>query len=260
MQSGETMPLATFFKFKIHIPGVSVDLTASDQAQFDLDLASADESLVGHYLMSIFEMKNASGAFTSRERGMFGIHFVNSTAGAVDTTWVTADFTAVESAIATWWASNASSLPTAVRLVEHRWYPYGPGFIGTKSSPIPPSRVNTLGTPLVGSAAEPHVRQVASNITMRTTLRRHWGRIYVPMATNLFSTNGQMGSTDVNAQASKAKTMLTGAEASQGVVPVVWDRVRHQAYGITAIEVDSIPDIQRRRRPRDFVARQILTS
>jgi hypothetical protein len=252
--------IASFFKFKVKIPGVSVELTASDEAQFTDKIDSADVDKMGHYVMNIFEMKNYSGAWTTRERGLFGIHYINQTGGALDSSWVTADFTAVETAIQAFFTARAGDLPNGMRLVEHRWYPYGPGFIGTKASPIPPARVTTLGTPIVGSSSGVWVRQVATNCTLRTTLRKHWGRIYLPFVTSGFATEGQYPSANVDAFLGSAKTMLTAAESSQGVVPVVYDRLRKQAYGVIAYEMDSVPDIQRRRRPRDPGYRKVLTA
>jgi hypothetical protein len=254
------MTLATFFRFKVKIPGVSLDLTASDENQFTDKLTSADTALLGYYCMNLFEMKAYGGAFTTRERGMFGIHYVNSTSGALDTTWTSADYAAVESAVSTAWTAYAAAISTEVRLVEHRWYPYGPGYIGTKSAPIPPARVTTLGTPLAGSMSGAHVRQVGSTVTLRTTLRRHWGRFYLPLSSSNFATNGQLSSTSADSYAATARTMLTSPEASQGVSPVVYDKLRKQVYGVTAIEVDTVPDIQRRRRPRDPGYKKIYTS
>jgi hypothetical protein len=68
-----------------------------------------------------------------------------------------------------------------------------------------------------------------------------------------------MSTGNVDNVANLARTMLLAAETSQGVVPVVWDRTRKQAYSVTAIEVDSVPDIIRRRRPRDPLYKKILT-
>jgi len=254
------MTLATFFKFKIHVPGVSIDLAAGSESQFDSTYSSDGSKPMGQYLTNIFEMQDYGGAWTHRERGQFGIHYVNVTSGALDQTWTTADYTAVESAMGTLWTALSEYISNEVRLVEHRWYPFGPGFVGTKSAPIPPSRVLTLGTPLVGSNVSSPVRQVGSTVTLRTTLRRHWGRFYLPIGSSVWTTHGQGSSAFVDVIANSARTAMTGPESSQGVSPVVYDRARQQAYGVIAIECDSVPDIQRRRRPRDPGYRKIITS
>lgn len=254
------MALATFVRFKIKIPGVSIDFSSSDENQFTDKLTQSDTQLFGYYCMSLFEMTNFGGTFTTRERGMFGIHYVNSTGGAPDTTWTGADYAAVEAAIQGLWSGNTASFSTGVRLVEHRWYPYGPGYVGTKSAPIPPARVTTLATPIVGAASGAWVRQVGSTITLRTALRRHWGRFYLPVSSSGATTNGQFPSATVDALAAAARSMFTTPESSQGISPVIYDKVHHQVLGVTAIEMDSVPDIQRRRRPRDPGYKKIYTS
>jgi hypothetical protein len=254
------LTLATFNKFKVKIPGVSIELVSSDESQFTDPLTSSNPDLFGHYCMSLFEMKNYGGVFTARERGMFGVHYINSTSGALDTSWIAADFAAAEAGLQTFWSSQLNSFSTDVRLVEHRWYPYGPGYHGSKSNPIPPSRVTTLATPLVGTSASVWVHQVCTNLTMRTTLRKHWGRVAMPLIISTYSNFGQATSGNVDTWATLWKTATMAGEASNGVVPVIYDRVRHQVYGITAFEADSVPDIQRRRRPRDPGYKKILTS
>jgi hypothetical protein len=248
--------IASFFNVKIHLPGVSAELTASDSDHFDDIKASTDTTKFGYYVQNIFEMKNASGAFTTRERGLYGIHYVNSTSGELDTTWTSADFAAVETALQAMWSTNAGFFPDSCRLVEHRWYPFGPGVV----EPNPAYRVTTLGTPKVGTSTATWIRQVATTATFRTALRRHWGRIYLPLSLVSYSSTGQMTSGDAAAILAFVRTALTGAEASQGVVPVVYDRNRKVAMTIRSYEVDSVPDIQRRRRPRDTAFRSVAVS
>lgn len=248
--------LATFRRTKVKLPGVSIDISSGEESQFEETQSAPTGTPYGYYCQNIFEMKNYSGAFTTRERGLYGLHYLNSTGGTLDTTWVSADFAAVESAIQAWWTSNAGSIESSVRLVEHRWYPFGPSVV----APNPPTRITTLATPIVGTSSSVFIRQVATTITLRTALRRHWGRIYVPLGNVIYNTQGQMSSGTVDAHATSARTMLLAAETSQGVVPVVYDRVRKLAFTITAIEVDSVPDIIRRRRPRDTGYKKILTA
>lgn len=248
--------LATFRRTKVKLPGVSIDISTGEESQFEETQNAVTGVPFGYYLQIIFEMKNASGAFTTRERGLFGLHYVNSTSGALDTTWVSADFAAVESAWDAFFTAQAGNIPTDVRLVEYRWYAFGAQVV----SPNPPARVTTKVTPIVGTATGDFVHQVAWTVTLRTALRRHWGRIYIPWKNNLGLTGGQLGSSGVDSLAAAARTALLAAETSQGVVPVVWDRNRKLAFTITAIEMDSVPDIIRRRRPRDTSYKKIYTA
>lgn len=248
--------LGTFVKFKVDFSAGSGDLGTAEEAQFTESRTVAAGTPLGYYSQHIFEMKNYSGAYTTRERGMYGFHWINLTAGEVDTTWVAGDYTAVEGAVEAFWTALAALIPNECRLVEHRWYAYGSGI----NPPNPPSRITTLGTPKVGTSTQPWVRQTGGTITLRTTLRRHWGRVYFPLANNIWTTGGQMSSTDCDSVAAAARTMLMVTPNAQGVIPVVYDRNRKIAFGVTQLEVDSVPDIQRRRRPRDTGYKKIYSS
>lgn len=248
--------LGSFVKFKVEFTAGSGDLSESEEGQFVETRSVAPETPVGYYSQHIFEMKNYSGAYTTRERGMYGIHWINLTAGELDRTWTAADYSAVEGAQETLWTSLAALISNECRLVEHRWYAYGVSV----TPPNPPSRITTIGAPKVGTSTQGWVRQTGGTITLRTTLRRHWGRIYFPMANNLWTTGGQASSSDVDSVAAAARTALMVTPNAQGVVPVVWDRNRKILFGVTQLEMDSVPDIQRRRRPRDTGYKKIYSA
>lgn len=248
--------LATFVRFRLSFDAGSDPAHASTSSQFDEDQINTATPSWGQYVQNLFDMKDQNGLYGTRERGLFGIHWINTTGGALDTTWTTADYTAVESAVQAFWTALSGRISTDFRLSEHRWYSFGPGV----TKPNPPSRTTVLGTPIVGASSALYPHQVSSTVTLRTSLRRHWGRFYVP-ATGMFGFAGGVGSsTTVDEFAGAARTMLTSPGTSQGVVPVVWDRNRHRAYGVTAIEADSIPDIIRRRRIRTANYKRVYTS
>lgn len=250
------MALVAWTRVKVRLPGVSVDYGSGEESQFTETQSASGSTLLGYYCQNIFEMKNYTGAYSARERGMFGIHWLNTTAGSVDTTWTTADFTAVESAVQTMWNGLSTYISPDCKLIMHRWYAFGPGVL----KPNPVFRETTLGTPISGGGTGAQIHQVASTITLRTALRKHWGRFYLPISCNLPSTSGQMSSTQVDNLASAARTMLIASEATQGITPVVYDRARGNALSVLAIEADSVPDIIRRRRPRDTGYKKIYTS
>lgn len=238
------------------LPGISIEYSTGQEAQFDHTGIVPGSTLIGYYLQAVFQMMNYSGAFTDRERGLFGIHYANTTGGEPDTTWTTADFSAVETAVLAGWDALASSISSDFKLIEFRWYAYGPG-VGI---PNPPARVQAVSGSHVGTASASSPHQLAMTGTLRTALRRHWGRIYLPIGSANLNTHGQASSAGVDSITNTVRSLLVGAEASQGIVPVVYDRVRHQALGVTAIECDSVPDIVRRRRPRDTGYRKVLTA
>lgn len=248
--------LATFVRFRLFFEAGSDPNHATTAPQFDEDRLTTGTPSWGKYLMNVFEMKDSSGAFSVKERGMFGQHWINITAGDLDLTWTTPDYTAVESAIQSMWSNLVSYIPTHIRLVEHRWYNYGPGVV----PPNPPARITTLGTPTPGTASTGFVPQVGTTVTLKTALRRHWGRFYLPLAATKFDTNGQLSTSSADFIATQARDALVAPGTSQGVSPVVWDKAHRVAYGITAVQVDSIPDIQRRRRARTTAYRKTITA
>lgn len=211
---------------------------------------------LGYMSQHVFQMRNNAGAYTDRERGMFSIHWVNSTGGNLDTTWIAADYLAVEAAAEAFWAANGSKISSDFRLVEHRWYAYGAGIL----PPNPPSRVTTIGTPVVGSATTGYVHQLATTITIRTALRRHWGRFYMPVDGGQPSGGGQFSAAWCDAVAAAARTFLAVTPAVQGIYPVVWDKNRKLAFTMTQLEVDSVPDIIRRRRPRTTNYKKLISA
>lgn len=205
----------------------------------------------GRYSMFKFGMRIASGD-AYPEKAMYGCHWVNLTSGELDHTWTTSDFTTVENAMSFFWGAQASKLNTETRLEEVRWYRFGPGIF----PPNPPVRIYAYPTPPVGAGGTaPH--QVASTVTLRTALRRHWGRFYLPVSAGMFTgAGGQLTSANVDSIAGSVDTLFDTTSAA-GIVPVVWDRNRRIAASVTAYEVDSIPDIIRRRRVKTPTYRNI---
>jgi hypothetical protein len=248
--------LASFVKFKIDFGAGSGSLPGAEGAQFVESRTAPTTNPVGYYSQHIFGMKPAGGVFTTRERGLFGIHWINLTSGELDTTWTSADYASVEGAIETMWSSLAAIISSDFRLEEHRWYAFGAGV----TPPNPPSRITTLATPAVGTATATGVHQAACTVTLRTTLRRHWGRFYLPLAGSQVGSGGQITNSNTDAIAAAARTALLVTPAAQGVIPVVYDRTRKLVFGTTQLEVDSVPDIIRRRRPRDTSYRKIYTA
>jgi hypothetical protein len=84
--------------------------------------------------------------------------------------------------------------------------------------------------------------------------------MYLPFNAARPLADGQMPSTDVDTIAAAGRTFLHSAWSSNGILPVVWDRNRHSALSVTSIEVDSVPDVIRRRRPATTNYRAVLTS
>lgn len=225
---------------------------------FDRAVTDATQPIYGYYCQHIFRFKDHSNAFSDQEKALCGVHYINTTGGDLDPTWVAADFAAVESAFQTMWTGLGAYATGEVQLYEHRWYAFGPGITPNRNFPRPPVRVTTLASPIAGTATglEPH--QIACTLTFRTALRRHWGRIYLPLNKCVNDYGGQTAVYTTLAAA--GRTYVNSMNSGQGITPVIWDRRRKVALTVTAIEADSVPDIIRRRRPKVTAGRSILTT
>jgi hypothetical protein len=107
--------------------------------------------------------------------------------------------------------------------------------------------------------------QVALSVTERTSIPKHWGRFYLPgfqaQAMETATGTGRWGST-TQATVANATATLYEDLASSGLVPVVVQVQRDKVYApalntVTEIVVDDIPDVIRRRRPKQVISRAI---
>lgn len=242
------IPIGPFVRFLI--AAAAAAWTNWDQLSgiFDRKEEVATEPIFGYRMTAVFEMKNAAGAFTSRERGQWSMHYINSTGGDLDTTWEAADFAEIEGNWTYFFTQESAHIPQEVKLVEFRWYAFGPGVV----PPNPPVRVTdvTAGG-YVGTRSDPWFHQQATTVTLRTSLRRHWGRVYLPWLNTTGFAGGQFGQTQTDALVAAIGSAIDAGNSSKGIFPVVYDRVRKSVLGVTELEVDSVPDVIRRRRPRD---------
>lgn len=220
------------------------------------DRVEVDEAqpIFGYRYVAVIDQRDAAaGVWT--ERAQYSIAFVNVTGGDPDYTWTTADFQAIESGSEAFWTALASSIPSTFRLAEHRWYAFGPGV----TPPNPVHRFVTLTTPIAGTAGVGTFSQGACAITLKTTLRKHWGRFYLPYSATRLDAAGRILTANVDAVATAARTFLTSG-SGQGVFPCVYDSTKKVVNGMTAIQVDDIADIVRRRRQAVTQYRKVFTS
>lgn len=180
------------------------------------------------------------------------LHFVN-TAGTLPGAPATdVQKGSVESAFDAFWTSARNRCPNHVGLKEYRWYRF------SFADPLtgPPTRVTTKTSPIVGGG--PVVApQIAETVTLRTPLRKNWGRIYLPGAA--IGTKGLIDTGDVDAIANAFKTFATACDTADLNV-VVYSPIKAAVFGVSAIECDDVADVVRRRRPKASTYRKILTS
>lgn len=182
------------------------------------------------------------------------MHFdvLNTTSGSPDDTWTTADYAQVEALL--------DALDTAIRTMgmsghkvsQYIWHRVGSGV----SKPNPAERVTDRPGAVAWSGGPGLPAQCASSITFRTGVRRSWGRTYLPLGANAMA-GVRLGSGSVDTIANAVNTFVTGL-ATADMHLVVVSAPLASSLNVEHVEVDNVPDIQRRRRPKKQTYRKIL--
>lgn len=158
---------------------------------------------------------------------------------------------AVEAAFTTFWSNVRSYCQQYVALSQYRWYHFS--FDDPLSGP--PTRITTP-TASSGTKGDGFPSQVASSLTLRTAERKHWGRIYLPGAKTVGGT-GMTIAADVDALTSYFRTFVNACDAAD-LNPVVYSKARQMVASVSSVEVDDVPDVVRRRRPKSSTYRKVL--
>jgi hypothetical protein len=169
--------------------------------------------------------------------------FMNYTSGSPDDTWNNADYASIESGVAAFWAAIRSQVHPSHTLREVRWYAID-GSVGDH----PVLRVAAIGgAGTSGTSLLP--LQVALSVTLKTPIRKRWGRIYLPGFSQTPNTTiGRPDGTFAALIANSTASML-GSGKAQGIVPVVYSPTFRAVHSVTKVTVDDVWDVIRRRRP-----------
>lgn len=102
-------------------------------------------------------------------------------------------------------------------------------------------------TPQVTFVGSPNVpTQVACSVTEITSVRRRWGRFYLPYITADDINVGRLGSLQVDAIADAAAGFMTLSDPNW--VPIVYGLPDPHVLPVTAVRVDNVLDVIRSRR------------
>lgn len=181
---------------------------------------------------------------------------LNTTGGDIDTTWTSGDYTAVETAFITWWTAVKSHVSSGVTFSQFRFY--------KKRFPLslasgPPDHIGNYNSPGTGSAADTLPLQTAMSITEKTPLPRSWGRFYQPglLAANL-DQYGRWTSGEIDAWADATETLYETLISAE-LAPIVPVSAAQIVVPVQSIQIDDIPDVVRRRRPKTTLIRDART-
>jgi hypothetical protein len=162
--------------------------------------------------------------------------------------WDGTDFSNAETIFETWWGAVKGYFPALLKFEAIKWYQEGAAIV----PPNPVHRTTVVNVAGTGSnAALPP--QCSSTVTLQVPLRKNWGRFYLPqldisVLQTAGTTEGRYKNAFVDDMATAAHDMFDDL-GGIGLIPAVYSRAGHSFMAVGAVEVDDVPDIQRRRRP-----------
>lgn len=210
-------------------------------------------------------------AGTSEDMAQFKFDVVNITGGAIDTTWTAGDFTALQTPLDAFATLLQGKMESSHVLKEYRGYAMGfnPSDPGPGAGPKSTSRpFRDTGPPVwvvtktvAGTLTPALPYQVAMTATLKTGWASHWGRIYLPGVNTGIDSNGRWGASGRQTIANGLFDLQDDWAAAGFLVTVPVGQLNKQPFhallGVHQVVVDDIPDVQRRRRPRQAVSRAI---
>lgn len=211
-----------------------------------------------------------SGAPT-QDAAVITMHFLNLTAGNPDSTWTTADYTTVETAFDTFWATLTGKYVPGVVLAELNWRADGPAYRPKGSLLSPTLRTvarNVPGT-AVGQMLPPQAAMTVTEVTaakytafdvegVGDQLRNRWGRFYLPAMDVQVLGNGRFLTTHTGTVATSTQAMYNTCVAAD-LIPVMYSPTTGSSWSITEVHVDDIIDVVRSRRFDSALNRQPKT-
>jgi len=192
------------------------------------------------------------------------LDIVNITGGNVDSSWTSADTTAVQVLLDPFMASWATRMSNDYRWRETRFYkrsfnPY------TLDEPFvrsgPPQVVYPVTHP--GTGTEFQAPQVAVTTTDRTPYPRHWGRNYWPHPrASLTSSGGYMAAGNVDSWCTAVHGLYSNLMAAEFFPVVVVTQMDKQPLRglltVSSVQMDNVFDVVRRRRSARTTYRKVL--
>lgn len=202
----------------------------------------------------VFVFARSSSASAVEDPAEFGMSFVNVTGGDVDDSWTDADYTTMETKLIAYWNAIRDNCSRCA-LTELRWYREGPAIV----APNPSVRITEVGIASSGTVGI-MAPQVACTTTIRTAVRRSWGRWYIPnIAFGIADGYGRISAASVADLGVAARDLFQSATDDE-FMPAVYSRTHRGFISATAVEVDDVLDVIRRRRYKHPVARQIYAA
>lgn len=166
------------------------------------------------------------------------------------------DIAAALAPLTTWFNSSKIYINDQVTFREVRWYAVRDDQART-GPPVAVSSVGVAGTATTSRAPD----QLALSHTLITAARRHWGRIYLPGVTRSVwdTTTGRGVASVIDPLSGFLRTAINSLDTA-GFRLGVWSPTARSFLDTWKLQVDDVPDVQRRRRPKQANYRKIYTS
>lgn len=202
----------------------------------------------------------------AQDAAMTTHHFLNLTADVPDVSWITADYTTVESAFDAFWTAIKPRYSPSVSLAQYSWRQDGPAFRPHGTSLAP--NLRTIARSVAGTNTHtlmpPQVAVSVTEVTPAkftvedvegsgTQSRNRWGRFYLPApalddaSANSTCLNGRVDSAFAEAVAVAAQVMYNACVAAD-LIPVMYSPTTGSAWAVSDVHVDDIFDVVRSRR------------
>lgn len=221
---------------------------------------------------------------TEEDYALWGVDIVNVTSNTIDSTWTEGDFALVEAAASELAQALSGMQASHHTLVERAYYmrafnpdiPWGQPVprIVTDPDTGEQEEMNRFvrgGPPVFrqaltlagGATPSGAPYQAAMSVTLKTPTRKHWGRIYLPglAGTATPGTNGRFSTAACQQVANLFAEYAADLSANDFYLSVT--TTQHEKkyaaahHAVREIQVDDVPDVIRRRRPRQASVRSI---
>lgn len=195
---------------------------------------------------------------TSEDRAQIGFDFAKLSAGGNDPTWDAAQIDPVLDSLTLLLGDLAVYMDNNAYWQELRAYvkkfrDVGPG-IAPSGDPVE-VRTMSIGGVSAGTVVLPY--QVAASVTEKTAMRKHWGRFYIPCPSSQYTDGFGRFTSSLTQGLSTAVAARYEALANLNYVAVVPSAATRTLFSVTQIQVDDVPDVIRRRRPRTTLIRSV---
>lgn len=198
------------------------------------------------------------------DQSIVTLDLANITGGGIDSSWTAGDYATTDAALETLVAAWMAHANAACNAIEFRYYRRAfNGYAEQKPFTVsgPPEHVHPFGYAGVNINLTPP--QSAVTHTEITTYPRHWGRAYWPYPSSAqFETGGYLALASVDSWATAVHDAYQTLQNAEFFPCVPTTQVQgtpsRSLLGVTAVQVDNVADVVRRRRLRATTHKKLL--